>query len=263
MRLYFNGAGAGKLRKTPGPRFRSGAGQALQWGRSRKAPENGMILLVMHRLWQLQWGRSRKAPENESVPVEYMTCNETSMGPEPESSGKLGQITPFMGEVYALQWGRSRKAPENSSFWLIFAGMNTLQWGRSRKAPENLASYSNNRAEKPELQWGRSRKAPENFITSEETGKTNEYFNGAGAGKLRKTLSGHADSAAYTALQWGRSRKAPENSQATLLDNEPEKTSMGPEPESSGKRDLNRREQQRNKNFNGAGAGKLRKTARS
>ncbi len=60
----FNGAGAGKLRKTKIIVNDAYRHEGLQWGRSRKAPENLEGGEELRAFEKLQWGRSRKAPEN-------------------------------------------------------------------------------------------------------------------------------------------------------------------------------------------------------
>ncbi len=86
----------------------------LQWGRSRKAPENYLFIDILHKnLLTLQWGRSRKAPENSLTKPKNNTRENASMGPEPESSGKPHGFETTLSTMNTLQWGRSRKAPEN------------------------------------------------------------------------------------------------------------------------------------------------------
>ncbi len=134
----FNGAGAGKLRKTIVNGCGPGKKGELQWGRSRKAPENP-------GRWDVRPYRLK-----------------TSMGPEPESSGKLlGRLTMKVRDN-KLQWGRSRKAPENyvrhNNNFLILKNFNGAGAGKLRKTSVSISFC----AAMTSLQWGRSRKAPEN-----------------------------------------------------------------------------------------------------
>ena len=158
----------------------------LQWGRSRKAPENFQSLPDQKIYTSLQWGRSRKAPENvSSITYEdYITT--TSMGPEPESSGKHFDEAKLLGFVITSMGPEpesSGKLTMNRRTMPYIPNFNGAGAGKLRKTSSQLQWPASCKS----LQWGRSRKAPENCNSTYSQAQTPGHFNGAGAGKLRKT----------------------------------------------------------------------------
>ncbi len=119
--VRFNGAGAGKLRKTMSNTSASKPAKGASMG---PEPESsGKLILTWLRQenkWMLQWGRSRKAPENYCDPPYYKCPDYASMGPEPESSGKpeiywpAGDQPPRFNGAGA---GKLRKTRDSSASW--------------------------------------------------------------------------------------------------------------------------------------------------
>ncbi len=204
-------------------------------------------------------------PEPESsgkrnLEVPHLCHISASMGPEPESSGKpfpklfLPDFKPGFNGAGAgkLRKTRHTKFIPRPGKWCF----NGAGAGKLRKTPCHGIYHPPGSG----ASMGPEPESSGKLTTGATSTAGTVGFNGAGAGKLRKTIEKIPIIGKKLALQWGRSRKAPENASTSLVNSFEMLASMGPEPESSGKRVFRDRCLCRVLRFNGAGAGKLRKT---